>query len=74
MHIEIYLFSEHLYRTVSLHLVRSVFDNIYNLPPHISCYNFMSGIVNPDGLKSPILSDELNLLRLNGINMLVRID
>ena len=34
----------------------------------------MSRIINPDGLKSPILSDELNLLRINGISMLVRVD
>jgi hypothetical protein len=33
----------------------------------------MSGMVNPDILKSPIMSDELNV-RNNGVSMLVCID
>lgn len=31
----------------------------------------MSGIISPDGLKSPIMSDELHF---NGVSMLIRID
>jgi hypothetical protein len=34
----------------SLNLVRTIFDNIYNLPLFISYYNFKSGIINPDGI------------------------
>ena len=34
----------------------------------------MFGVIMPDVLKTPMLSDELNLLRINGISMLVRID
>jgi len=30
-------------------LGRSIFDNIYNLPFLISYYNFMCGMINPDG-------------------------
>lgn len=68
---KIHLFNEHLYRAVSLNLVRTIFDNIYNLPLFISYYNFKSGIINPDGIGSPIMSDEL---RINKISMLVRVD
>lgn len=51
-----------------------IFDNIYNLAsPHID-YNFMSGIISPDGLKSPIMSDELDLFRINGISALIHVD
>ena len=41
-------------RDQSLYLERSIFDNIYNLPLPISYCYFMSGIINPDGLKNPM--------------------
>jgi len=56
---------------VSLQLQRRIFNNIYNMASHISHYIVMSGIINPDGIKSPILSDEL---RINGISMWVHVD
>ena len=52
MHMKIYLFSEHLYRTVSLHLGRSIFNNIYNLTRFISDHNALSGMIMPDVLKN----------------------
>ena len=42
----------------SLHLEPSIFDNIYNLASLHIDYNVISGIINSDGLKSPILSDD----------------
>jgi hypothetical protein len=44
-HMKVYLFNERLSRTVSLHSVLRIFDNIYNLPFLISYYNFKSGII-----------------------------
>jgi len=57
-----------------LYLERSIFDNIYNNDPFIPYCNFVSRIVIPDGLKSPILSDGSDLLRIDGITMLVRVN
>ena len=51
-----------------------IFDNIYNLASPPIDYNFMSGIISPDGLKSPIMSDELDLFRINGISVLIHVD
>jgi len=31
-----------------------IFDNIYNMAFHISCYIAISGMINPDRLKNPI--------------------
>jgi hypothetical protein len=54
-------------RTISLQLQRRIFNNIYNMASHISHYIVMSGIINPDGLESPILSDELTCCILTGL-------
>ena len=67
MHMKIYLSHEHLCRTVSLHLGRSIFDNIYSLTRFISDHNALSGMIMPDVLKSPTMSDVLNVLHINGI-------
>ena len=67
MHMKIYLSHEHLCRTVSLHLGRSIFDNIYNLTRFISDHNALSGMIMPDVLKSPTMSDVCDLLHINGI-------
>ena len=72
IHVKIYLFNVHVYLIVTAPRTHR-FDNIYNLPLPISYHNVMSGMINLDGLKSPIMSDELNLLHINKISMLIRI-
>ena len=58
---------------MGLHIGRSIFDNIYNLACHISYYNVISGMIMPDVIRNPMLSDVLNLLHINGISLLIRI-
>jgi hypothetical protein len=62
------------YRTVSLYLGRSIFDNIYNLAYRISIHNVISDIIMLDVLKNPMLSDVLNVLHVNGICILILIN
>ena len=47
-----------------------ILENLYNLACHISHYNAISDIIMPDGLKSPVSSDVLNVLCINGIKIL----
>ena len=55
----------------SLHIRRSIFDELYNLASRISGYNVISGIIMPDVLRNPGLYD---IWILTELNTLIRID